>query len=185
MNKKTIREEMLAKRNALSDAERLLRSEQIAMQVIQSPLYDAFLHICIYQAFRGEVICDTICVDAFHQKKQVYAPVTDMETKSISFYPIQEATRYQTGAYGILEPCIEKESPVLSEPALILMPGLAFDRNRHRIGYGGGYYDRYLAAHPEHKTAALCFDFQVIDGSLPYEEHDILPDYVVTEQGIF
>ncbi|MDE6435095.1 MAG: 5-formyltetrahydrofolate cyclo-ligase [Lachnospiraceae bacterium] len=185
MDKKIIREEMLAKRNALSLKERLWRSEQIALQITKSPLYDKFHHVCIYQAFRGEVLCDRIRLEAFYNKKQVYTPVTDLKNKCIAFYQIHESTCYVKGAYGIMEPDVEEESQMLSEPALILMPGLAFDRNKHRIGYGGGYYDRYLAKHPEHKTAALCFEFQILDDDLPYEEHDILPDYIVTEKGIF
>lgn len=185
MNKKNIRDEMLAKRNALSLEERIFYSEQIALQVINSPLYDKFHHICIYQAFRGEVLCDRICSQAFQDGKQVYVPVTDLKNKCITFYQIDECTQYKTGAYGIREPVIETVSRTLSESALILMPGLAFDRKKHRIGYGGGYYDRYLARHLEHKTAALCFEFQILNDDLPYEEHDILPDYIVTEKGMF
>lgn len=185
MNKKQIREEMLAKRNALSVQEQYLISEQISMQIINSPLYDNFQYICTYQAFRGEVFCDKVKMQAFSDGKQVYVPVTDRNRKCITFYQIDEYTSYTQGAYGIMEPVIGKDSRTLSAPALILMPGLAFDRKKHRIGYGGGYYDRYLAEHMEHKTAALCFEFQVLKEDLPYEEHDILPDYIVTEKGIF
>lgn len=185
MDKKRLREEMLVKRNGLSEDERRNLSEQIAEHIINSPLYEEFHHICIYQAFRGEVFCDKIKKRAFLDGRQVYVPVTDRENKNITFYQIDENTVYQTGAYGIMEPVITEKSRTLSNEALVLMPGLIFDREKHRIGYGGGYYDRYLAAHTEHKTAALCFGFQVLDDSLPYNMHDVLPDYIVTEQGIF
>ena len=185
MNKKNIRQEMLEKRKNISEEVRRNLSEQIAENIINSHFYKNFQHICIYQAFRGEVLCDRKKKQAFGDGKQVYVPVTNQEQKLITFYEIHEDTAYQTGAYGIMEPVMDEQSTVLSKPALILMPGLAFDRNKHRIGYGGGYYDRYLAVHPEHAAVALCFGFQVIDTDLPCEEHDILPGYIVTEQEIF
>ncbi len=89
------------------------------------------------------------------------------------------------GAQAIAEPETISPDCVLTNTALILMPGLLFDTQRHRLGYGGGYYDKYLSAHTEHRTAALCYDFQVIDHTLPYEEHDRLPDYLVTEHHIY
>ena len=59
------------------------------------------------------------------------------------------------------------------------MPGLAFDPQGHRCGYGGGLYDRYLMAHPQHKTLALCFDFQMF-AHLETEAHDIPVDFVLS-----
>ena len=94
-------------------------------------------------------------------------------------------TEWRIGTYGIEEPILESETRILKEKAVILMPGLVFDRKKHRIGYGGGYYDRYLAGHTEHITAALCYAFQIIEENLPWEEHDILPDYIITEKEIF
>ena len=65
------------------------------------------------------------------------------------------------------------------ETALVLMPGLAFDREGHRMGYGGGYYDKFLAAEPNHPTVALCFDFQIVE-HIPTEEFDIPVDLVLS-----
>lgn len=185
MDKKKIREEMLAMRKALSKKERNHLSGKIAEHIIHSPLYDKNHHICIYQPFRGEVICDKIKTQAFLDKKMIYVPVTNVEQKSVTFYRIDESTTFTAGAYGIMEPAEKLEENILKNPALILMPGLAFDEKKHRVGYGGGYYDRYLENHHEHITVALCFGFQVLNYDLPYEEHDILPDYIVTENGLF
>jgi 5-formyltetrahydrofolate cyclo-ligase len=66
------------------------------------------------------------------------------------------------GYAGIPEPIADE--PVADDPtALVLMPGLAFDPQGHRIGYGGGFYDKFLAAEPNHPTLALCYDFQMLD----------------------
>lgn len=164
-------------RSRLSERQILEYEAQISEQVLQSTPYGENDHICIYQAFRNEVPCDRIMKQAFASGKHVYVPVTDPVAKTMEFYKITPRTEWNEGAYGILEP--KGAQCPLENRALILMPGLVYDRNRHRIGYGGGYYDRYLAAHPEHVTMALCYPFQITDEELPYEPHDILPDYIV------
>ena len=70
------------------------------------------------------------------------------------------------------------------ESALVIMPGLAFDKDRHRIGYGGEFYDRYLQEHPNHPAAAAAFDFQIFD-QLPSDVHDLRPDVIFTPDTVF
>lgn len=185
MNKKELRQEMLEKRNALTSMEQKLYSEQIADMVLNSDLYQNVTNICVYQAFRNEVSCDRITEQALLDGKHVFVPVTDTNNKTMEFYQITFETNWVDGAYGIKEPIIGANSEILTDKALILMPGLVFDKDKHRLGYGGGYYDKYLSLHKEHITAALCYDFQVVEEPLPYEEHDILPDYIVTEKKMF
>lgn len=181
MNKKEIREYMSVRRNSLSLEEVEKKSARIAENVIQSDLYKNCENLCVYQAFRNEVSCADIIKQAFGEHKKVYVPVTDIQKKEIIFYNITVQTVWKTGAYGIMEPVLLKTSDALSAPALILMPGLAFDKTHHRLGYGGGYYDKYLACHKDCDTIALCYDFQITEDELPYEEHDILPDQIITE----
>lgn len=183
--KKKLRKEMQIKRNELTMKEVLSLSEQIAVRIEKSDLFKKYENICIYKAFRHEVYCDSIMRKALLAGKKVYAPVTDMEHMTMEFYQITRMTEWRTGAYNIQEPVLTKETSVLQSPSLLLMPGLLFDYNKHRIGYGGGYYDKYLETHKEHTTMALCYSFQIMEKDLPCEEHDILPDYIVTEQEIF
>ena len=147
MDKKTVRLQMLEQRNQLTKEEVHLLSDRIAGQVTKSWLYSSFERICIYQAFRNEVSCNTIMKNAISDGKQVFVPVTDIKNKNIEFYPVSETTQWKQGPYGIPEPILDKHSEPLSDTAFILMPGLAFDHKKHRIGYGGGYYDIYLATH--------------------------------------
>lgn len=70
------------------------------------------------------------------------------------------------------------------EDELMIMPGVAFDNQRHRVGYGGGFYDRYLSKHTRHFTAALAFEFQMME-EVPTEPTDLLPDVVITEKTIY
>ncbi len=90
---------------------------------------------------------------------------------------------FESGAYGIREP--KAECPVFEsqsdDKVLIVLPGAVFDKKRHRIGYGGGFYDRYLEQHPQMQTLAVCFEEQVME-EVPFALHDIRPAIIVTDQ---
>ena len=95
----------------------------------------------------------------------------------MKFLYITDFDRVAKGYAGIPEPV--EDGPVAEDPgALVLMPGLAFDPEGHRIGYGGGFYDRFLAREPGHPTLALCYDFQMLP-RLETEEFDIPVDWVI------
>ena len=185
MNKAEIRQKMLRKRNQLSVMEQKIYSDKISERIIKSSLYAKCEYLCIYQAFRNEVSCDKIMKQALNDGKYVFVPVTNSNNKTMEFYQITEYTKWKAGAYGIMEPVFNNSTPVLKNVALILMPGLVFDRDKHRIGYGGGYYDKYLASHMDHTTIALCYHFQIIKASLPFNKYDILPDYIATDKEMF
>ena len=96
----------------------------------------------------------------------------------MTFYRITGEADLAPGSFGILEP---KESCPAIWPAagdVMLLPGAAFDREGHRIGYGGGFYDKFLSREPNHPTLALCYDFQMLP-HLDTEEHDIPVDTVL------
>ena len=93
------------------------------------------------------------------------------------FFYMTDFDRVEKSSFGIPEPL--GDEPVADDPtALVLMPGLAFDKEGHRIGYGGGFYDRFLAAEPDHPTLALCYDFQMLP-KVETEEFDIPVDFVI------
>ena len=95
----------------------------------------------------------------------------------MKFIYMDDLTAVETGYAGIPEPI--DDEPVADDPtALVLMPGLAFDREGHRIGYGGGFYDKFLSAEPTHPTLALCYEFQMQE-HLETEEFDIPVDCVL------
>jgi 5-formyltetrahydrofolate cyclo-ligase len=95
----------------------------------------------------------------------------------MKFILLKDLSQVEKGYAGIPEPVTDE--PVANDPkALVLMPGLVFDRAGHRIGYGGGFYDKFLAAEPEHPTLALCYEFQMLE-HLDTEEFDIPVDTVI------
>ena len=95
----------------------------------------------------------------------------------MKFLYLDDLSQVEKGYAGIPEPIAD--GPVADDDtALVLMPGLAFDPEGHRIGYGGGFYDKFLAAEPNHPTLALCYEFQMLP-KLDTEEHDIPVDTVL------
>ena len=111
--------------------------------------------------------------------KKVAAP--KVERDEIAFYEIGSIRECRPGAFGILEPASYK-APA-DEKGLILLPGLAFDMSGNRLGYGGGFYDKYLKSHPDYPCAALAFELQILD-EVPHEEHDKTVDYIITPERI-
>ena len=99
----------------------------------------------------------------------------------MKFMYLDDLTMVAPGYANIPEPIAD--GPVADDPtALVLMPGLAFDPQGHRIGYGGGFYDRFLADEPNHPTLALCYGFQMVE-KLETEEFDIPVDQVIWADG--
>lgn len=185
-DKKEIRKLINEKRNALSKEEVVNRSEVICKYIIDSDHYKNSENICVYEAFRNEVSCDTIINKAYNDNKQVFVPVVNMNSKTMEFFEINSETKWRENEYGIKEPVITDDTNKLDNSlnALIIMPGIAFDSKKHRIGYGGGYYDKFLSNNNNHVTIALCYDFQIIDTDIPYNEHDIKPEFIATDKGI-
>ncbi len=176
-SKKEIREQILKKRQALSLEEWKEKSLTIAKQIFLHPAFREETYIFAYLPIRGEVNTLPVLEEAWRQGKKTAVPKVISETE-MEFYEITSLADLSPGKFGILEPVTEKRAE--TKKALILMPGAAFDRSCARIGYGGGYYDRYLKKHPQMHTAALAFDLQLVE-EITAESHDIKPEYLVTE----
>ena len=97
------------------------------------------------------------------------------------FYKLTDFSQLEPGYFGIPEPA---SGEIADWPkALMIMPGVAFDRANHRVGYGGGFYDRYLEKHPQLERVAIAFSFQMLP-EVPTEPTDICPQIIVTEEEI-
>ena len=100
----------------------------------------------------------------------------------MEFYYVQRIDDLEKGYSGIWEPVTKKKAK--GDSVLVLLPGSAFDRNRNRIGYGKGFYDKYLIKHQQYRTLALAFEFQVVD-SIPTDSYDMRPDGIITEENYY
>ena len=140
-----------------------------------SELYQQAKTIYGYLPYNQEVRTVPMLQRALEDGKRVAVPKCYGD--EMRFIYLEDLSQVESGYCGIPEPIADE--PVADDPtALVLMPGLAFDPEGHRVGYGGGFYDKFLAQEPDHPTVALCYDFQMMP-HLETEEYDIPVDLVL------
>ena len=175
MDKKALRRSIREQKRAMTEEEITQRSEALGRLFLASPAYQAAKTIYGYLPYNQEVRTVPMLAQALRDGKQVAVPKVYGE--DMKFILLTDLTQVAKGYAGIPEPIAD--GPIADDPtALVLMPGLAFDPQGHRIGYGGGFYDKFLAAEPNHPTLALCYDFQMLP-HLDTEEFDIPVDTVL------
>lgn len=168
---------MFEQRNALALTEIANRSKRVQKMLINSKEFESAKTIGAYYAFGSEVKTDMIIEQARSLGKKVALP--SVEGEDLTFYELSSGKYLVKGRLGIMEPL--PYSPV-DKIDLLVVPGVAFDQQGYRLGYGKGYYDRYLA---EKRTFSmgLAYSFQVLD-RLPRSEHDMKLGAIATEDGI-
>lgn len=178
--KKHIRQEIFARRKAAPEEQIRRDSRKIFELVRALPEYRQARCVYAYVDCRHEVMTREFIEAVWRDGKQ--AAVPKVEGKDIVFYFIESFEELEKGCYGIQEPATGRRAE--EEKALMILPGVAFDRERHRVGYGGGFYDRYLSQHKQHPTAAVAFEFQLME-KVPAEPTDIVPEILVTEKQVY
>lgn len=174
MDKKALRAHIREQKRAMSEEQITEKSNLLARKFIASDCYQKAKTIYGYLPYNQEVRTVPMLEQALLDGKQVAVP--KVYGDEMRFICISDLSMVAPGYAGIPEPVADE--PVADDlEALVLMPGLAFDPQGHRIGYGGGFYDRFLEAEPNHPTVALCYDFQMLP-ELKTEEHDIPVDEV-------
>ena len=175
MDKKELRRTIRERKRAMTEEEIVSRSKKLGELFAQSEAYKAAKTIYGYLPYNQEVRTVPMLEQALKDGKRVAVP--KVYGDEMRFLYLDDLTKVSKGYAGIPEPIAD--GPVADdETALVLMPGLAFDPQGHRIGYGGGFYDKFLAAEPNHPTLALCYEFQMLP-ELHTEEHDIPVDTVL------
>ena len=226
-DKDRVRKKILALRDGLTAAQRAEYNASIAQIVLSMKAYREASAILAYASYRSEVDTHALIERALDDGKIVFAP--KVSGQEMEFWQILSPDDLQKGYRGIPEPqegisftewlgrdgqpeesgppggpASGGGAPAEARKVVMWMPGAAFDIDRHRIGYGGGYYDRYLqglqavsdtdgrhgrnigqrcALQEWFGTMALAYSIQVLE-AVPCEEHDITPDMIVTEKGV-
>lgn len=186
IRKQQLRKQVLAQRFALSKRARGNYSIQAANHLMQFEALAACRTVMVFYPFRDEIDTRPFLVDAQSRGQEVWLPYTDLVTKQIIPYVYTGEECLKLGTYGIYEPdtAICRPADVSALDAVIL-PGSAFDRKGGRLGYGGGYYDRFLASLTHRPLLiGLAFDMQIVE-EVPKEPHDFRVQYVATESGVF
>lgn len=185
--KKEIRARVLEKRQALTREEIYDKSSRIIERLREREEYRLARVLLAYVPFRGEVDIEEVLRNWTGAGRRLLLPATDWERCEIC--PV-EVLHYpedlRLGRYGILEPAAENHNvqPELEQIDLVLVPGVAFDEKGFRLGYGQGFYDRFLSRLPDQvKVIGLAYEFQVVDTVFP-EPHDQALPAVITEQRV-
>ena len=175
MNKKEMRAIIRAQKRAMTEEQIVSASQNLGVLFRQSELYKNAKSIYGYLPYNQEVRTTPMLEQAIRDGKRVAVPKCYGE--EMRFLWLDDLTQVAPGYANIPEPIADE--PIADDTtALVLMPGLAFDPQGHRIGYGGGFYDRFLAEEPDHPTLALCYGFQMVE-HLETEEFDIPVDQVL------
>lgn len=186
MDKKALRKELLTKRNELTPEQRVDYGEAILRHLIEMPELQAAKTVLVYLDFRGEVESEPIISWGLAAGKTICAPVTVVEERRLIPVKMTSPTDVAIGAYNIREPILREDFVVnVEEIDAVVLPGVGFDRQGGRLGYGGGYYDRFLPRlRPGVPKIAVAYEVQVLPET-PREPHDCVLTALVTEQGVW
>lgn len=172
--KTTLRQKLIKMRNNLTDRDK--KSEKIAEKLLNCDFYKSAQTVMVYMSFGSEVDTIALIEKMLNDGKTLCAPVC-AEKGVMTAKKFTALSELKAGAYGILEPRGENAEKI----DLIIVPGVGFTENLHRIGYGAGYYDRFLEGFSA-VTCGFFYDAQRCD--FKAEEHDKPLNYIITETKI-
>ncbi len=183
ISKKELRKELMTKRLNMTFDEVKKKSIIIIEKIIEQKIYRNAKTIMVYMPIKNEVAIEALIESAWADQKIVLFPKVNPITKMMDVYKVTDWNGLEKGNYGIPEPKIGGIPPFpVEEIDVVLIPGVGFDEQGFRLGYGGGYYDRFFdrfEALPY--KIGVAFEMQVIN-QLPVEHHDYPVDEVITER---
>lgn len=186
MDKGELRREIKHKRETFHKELKNEADRKIREALFKSDVFRNSKTVFIYVNMDLEVNTVEIIRELIKSNKVVAVPkVIPINKKEIQMKALKIDSLLQlneSGAYGILEPSIDCED-ISEEVDLIIIPGLAFDVKGNRLGYGGGFYDRFLSKYPNSKRVALCYDFQILD-EIPHEFFDEKVQTIISDKRI-
>ncbi|QQR80244.1 MAG: 5-formyltetrahydrofolate cyclo-ligase [Deltaproteobacteria bacterium] len=178
--KEKIRLRLLAERDRLSPELIGEKSRQIAVRLLGLKFWESFDSVALYAPIKNEVRTENIAEEFFKTKKVFYPRVKGLE---IDFYQVKSITDLSPGFCQIPEPNLGNGESSLREIDCIIIPGVAFDRDGYRLGFGRGYYDKALAGYTG-LVIGLAYDFQILD-RLPRDPHDVGCHWIVSETQVY
>ncbi len=185
MQKTKLRKEVLRLRDDMSELDVELKSKSIVDKIKELDDYKNAENVFSYFPFGSEVDVKNLIIDCLNNNKNVYLPkIISLEEGDMRFIKISSLDDVSVGCMNIMEP-LENDFEVLFNNSFMIMPGVAFDRNFNRIGYGKGFYDRYLDSHKIDCKCAVAYDIQVLNNTfIDADEYDKKMDFIITENCI-
>lgn len=162
-------------------SETALKSRSAAEVFLTSDVYKKSTFIMLYMPIGNETDTSYIIKRAFADGKKLAFPVTDSKSGEITAYCVNANTKFEKGAFSVYEPDSAELADV-NEIDVVIVPGIGFNKNGARIGFGKGCYDKFLKRVSAVKVG-FCYEFQICD-KIVADEHDINMDYIVTEVGL-
>ncbi len=189
VDRNSLRKSKLAARDLMEPALRKEKSNRICALLTAHPVITDADHLFVYVDFRSEVETMDLIRDLIAAGKTISVPVTLLQESRLQAVRLTNPdTQLMPGCYGIPEPTPDQITKATVDPATIdtvLIPGSVFDTGGGRLGYGGGYYDRFLTeSAPRAARVGVTFELQLVD-QVPMEPHDQYMDVLVTEQQIY
>lgn len=183
-SKSQLRKRVLNVRNNMSKEDVKKNSNAIMDKITSLDIYKHSKVVFIYMDFKNEVMTSNLIKRMLSEKKRVVIPYTDSINTVLIPSEITKESDLKQNSFGYYEP--KSILPVnIEEIDLVIVPGVVFDKNLNRIGFGKGYYDKILnRLKPSAKKIALAHDFQVLE-DIPAEEHDVKMDMIITEKNIY
>lgn len=185
MDKKIIRREILVKRAKLGKETHIMLTNEIITKLKDTIYYKNAKTIMIFISFGSEIDTHEFIKNGIKEGKNIVVPVTFHENRVMKPSRVLDFDEFEPGYFNILTP---KEEFIRyidpSEIDLIIVPGAVFDRDGYRVGYGGGYYDRFLSKIDKSvPKIAIAFDMQIVE-KVPREGFDIPVDFIITEKEV-
>lgn len=182
--KAALRQEALCRRAAMTPEQRAQASRRAAEHLRRMPAYQEAATVALFLSFGDEIDTWIVLHMAQRDGKRVYAPKVSRHPRMLLWGEVgQEGDNLVPGPYkGIMEPEATLP-PGTFQPDLVVVPGVVFDDDGYRIGYGGGYYDRCLGGWPDAVKVGYAFEVQRVP-RVPREPHDVPVSWLVTETGV-
>ncbi|CCO23124.1 5-formyltetrahydrofolate cyclo-ligase [Maridesulfovibrio hydrothermalis] len=185
MDKEVIRQRLLKKRSEMPGPDVDFMSRKIVNALKELKQWEQADEVLLYWPIRNEVDVRPLLQSAWDSGKKLFMPCCRRNEPGVMDFGVVRAEKeLLSGSFGIKEPCrIQCEFPDAVLPDIIVVPGVGFDRRGYRIGFGGGYYDRFLAR-PQKEgflSVGVCYSFQLVEG-FPVEPWDKAVQVVCTDK---
>lgn len=181
MTKQELRKQLLEKRSKANQNTIRIISENIQKNFLESDLYKNCKEILVYVSTAREIATNKITDIALRDNKKIFCPLCLEQKGIMEFLRIYSEDDLEAGKYNIYAPKQGLPKAKNLKKPVMIVPALAFDENGFRIGYGGGYYDRYLSSHKNITTVGFCRE-ENLYGNLPHDEFDKPVDIIITER---
>lgn len=182
--KREIRKRIMALRNAMPAEAIAAKSGEIVRRLKELPEIRESSTLMVFLNFRSEVVTDGLIEWGWDTGKRIVVPLCRPENREMTPCRIDSFADLETGHYGIREPRADRLRFVPPEEIdTVLVPAVAFDRRGYRVGYGGGYYDRFLPKAPQAARIGAVFACQIVP-EVPIDLYDAQAQRIVTEEGI-